>query len=517
MHNQYADKVIPPIPYLLSLSQSIDDACDLGLPNLKTLGLKTTLGAFTFNELIQILKYYPKLEILKLTIFKDFDEECQWLDEAETRRLWTPDVKKVELFEFNGEKPKVVVNWCEGLSASGWFVYPGLLVYPVVSCPKTSTYGVWAIQQGMKKSELEKASKREDGVDLISKMPDAILLLILSRVSSIEEQIRSSILSRRWRHLWTAIPSLDISYTEIRYGGKFKKGEFKEFVYWVLVNKSVDLDSFSLRCADYYSMSTVWRWVHVAVKRNVKQLNFFFYTKEKTEAVELPHCLVSCASLEVLKLNLRNRGLIWPKGMGFPALRVLDLTDVDLLEDEDLLKRLSIINWEDVGCHGIEISCPELVDLDLTGHIACKSFFEPVHSLKKAVIEPKLVGNTISVLFPGICRLTSTPSCINVACDSGLPNLKTLVLNTTMDAFSMDNLNLILKNSPKLEFLKVYMEQIFHGKYKWLDEAETRRILTGEVKIVEFFEFNGQKPKLVIDWYEDEVDMFFTWGDKANW
>ncbi|KAL4590293.1 hypothetical protein LXL04_003221 [Taraxacum kok-saghyz] len=101
----------------------------------------------------------------------------------------------------------------------------------------------------MKKSELAKASKREDGVDLISKMPDAILLLILSRVSSIEEQIRSSILSRRWRHLWTAFPSLDISYTEIRYGGKFKKGEFKEFVYWVLVNKSVDLDSFRLRCA----------------------------------------------------------------------------------------------------------------------------------------------------------------------------------------------------------------------------------------------------------------------------
>ncbi|KAL4563433.1 hypothetical protein LXL04_027475 [Taraxacum kok-saghyz] len=35
-----------------------------------------------------------------------------------------------------------------GLSASGWCVYPGSLVYPVVSCPKTSTYGVAAIQQG---------------------------------------------------------------------------------------------------------------------------------------------------------------------------------------------------------------------------------------------------------------------------------------------------------------------------------------------------------------------------------
>ncbi|KAL4586813.1 hypothetical protein LXL04_011457 [Taraxacum kok-saghyz] len=38
-------------------------------------------------------------------------------------------------------------NRWRGLSANGWFVYPGSLVYPVVSCPKTSTYGVAAIQQ----------------------------------------------------------------------------------------------------------------------------------------------------------------------------------------------------------------------------------------------------------------------------------------------------------------------------------------------------------------------------------
>nr|KAJ0206405.1 hypothetical protein LSAT_V11C500255780 [Lactuca sativa] len=56
-----------------------------------------------------------------------------------------------------------------------------------------------------------KASKREDGVDFISNMPDAILVLILSRLSSTEEAIRSSILSIRWRFLWTALPSLEIN------------------------------------------------------------------------------------------------------------------------------------------------------------------------------------------------------------------------------------------------------------------------------------------------------------------
>ncbi|KAL4568963.1 hypothetical protein LXL04_024587 [Taraxacum kok-saghyz] len=189
-------------------------------------------------------------------------------------------------------------------------------------------------------------------------------------------------------------------------------------------------------------------------------------TKEKTEVIELPHCLVSCASLELLRFSgLSNCRLIFPKVMGFPALRVLQLTYVELLEDDDSIKRilescqlledlsfedcvlckldrlciscpkfkrLSIINWEDVGCHGIEISCPILVDLDLTGHIACKFFFQPVDSLKKAVIEPKFVGNTTSVLYPGICRVEYLS--IDLYSFSKIWNLGSPDPNFTLDA-----------------------------------------------------------------------------------
>ncbi|KAL4584300.1 hypothetical protein LXL04_008896 [Taraxacum kok-saghyz] len=47
---------------------------------------------------------------------------------------------------------KILIN-SAGLSASGWCVYPGSLVYPVVSCPKTSTYGVATIQQIVKRDD----------------------------------------------------------------------------------------------------------------------------------------------------------------------------------------------------------------------------------------------------------------------------------------------------------------------------------------------------------------------------
>ncbi|KAI3790660.1 hypothetical protein L2E82_03875 [Cichorium intybus] len=151
----------------------------------------------------------------------------------------------------------------------------------------------------MEKSERPKASKREDGVDLISSMPDDILVLILSRLRHTEEVIRSSILSRRWRYLWTSIPFVDVyCFRGSKNEKNFKKSKFKEFVYWVLVNKSTDLDRFELYCSDYYSMSTVGRWIHAAVTRNVKQLDLGFCLKDSTEVVEMPHCLVTCGSLE---------------------------------------------------------------------------------------------------------------------------------------------------------------------------------------------------------------------------
>ncbi|KAL4590332.1 hypothetical protein LXL04_003261 [Taraxacum kok-saghyz] len=411
----------------------------------------------------------------------------------------------------------------------------------------------------MKKSKLPNASKHEDGVDLISSMPDGVLLLILSRRLCTEEVVRSSILSRRWRYLWTAIPSVNI---HIRDRGKVDRNGFTEFVYWVLSNRSADLDYFRLYCLDYYSMSTVGRWIHYAVTRNVKQLDLVFSPKGNTDAAEMPHCLVNCGSLEVLKWYLPGGRLRLPNFTGFPALRVLDLDEADLQEDRELingflqslplleelrladcfmgeldllciscpkLKTLTLKKtiWDLLMCDGIKISCPKLVDLDIRGYIADNFFFECLDSLKKAQIQPKLEGSTISVLFPGISRVEHLSiglyffiECINAALDPSLPKMKTLVLKTTMDAFTMDNFNQILKYYPKLESLKLIIKQIFHEEYEWLDEDETRKLLTPDVKWVESLEFNGEKPKPDINWWQDELKMVFTWGKKNqffNW
>ncbi|CAI9285256.1 unnamed protein product [Lactuca saligna] len=127
----------------------------------------------------------------------------------------------------------------------------------------------------MKKFERPDASIREDGVDLINNMSDHILLLILSGLSSIEEVIRTSILSTRWRYFWTLVPSVELRYPELpdKYHPMKK---FKEFVYWILVNRFVDFDRLHLFCSDLCNSSTIGQCIHAAITKNVKQIDFTY-------------------------------------------------------------------------------------------------------------------------------------------------------------------------------------------------------------------------------------------------
>ncbi|KAI3790665.1 hypothetical protein L2E82_03881 [Cichorium intybus] len=237
----------------------------------------------------------------------------------------------------------------------------------------------------MNKYEWQEASKHEDGVDLISSLPDPSLVLILSGLPSTEESIRTSILSRRWR--------------------------------------SVDLDSFRLSSLDDYNMSTVEQWIRATVMRNVKQLDLSFSLKANSEDMVMPHCLVTCASLE------------------------------------------------------------------------------------------------LNFLY----------QCIDAAHDLTLPNLKTLELFTINAGYTVETLNTVLKICPKLESLSFTIENVYtyerdseqydETEYPKLDETETGSILTPNVKWVESFEFNGEKPKVDIDWYKNKKDWEYIhakWGNNAK-
>ncbi|KAF3523206.1 hypothetical protein F2Q69_00049924, partial [Brassica cretica] len=51
-------------------------------------------------------------------------------------------------------------------------------------------------------------------VDWISKLPDDVLLVILSRLST-EEAVRTSLVSKRWEHVWKHISHLVLDMSRI--------------------------------------------------------------------------------------------------------------------------------------------------------------------------------------------------------------------------------------------------------------------------------------------------------------
>ncbi|GJN02871.1 hypothetical protein PR202_ga20260 [Eleusine coracana subsp. coracana] len=59
------------------------------------------------------------------------------------------------------------------------------------------------------------ASRARASADLLSELPDCILEDVLSRVTS-RQACRTSVLSRRWRHVWRAVPArcIDMDQSE---------------------------------------------------------------------------------------------------------------------------------------------------------------------------------------------------------------------------------------------------------------------------------------------------------------
>ncbi|KAF2610599.1 hypothetical protein F2Q70_00007050 [Brassica cretica] len=57
--------------------------------------------------------------------------------------------------------------------------------------------------------KIKQARDSTNGVDLISSLPDVILQHIFSQIPT-KYAIRTSVLSKRWKHVWSETPSVDI-------------------------------------------------------------------------------------------------------------------------------------------------------------------------------------------------------------------------------------------------------------------------------------------------------------------
>ncbi|XP_057773777.1 putative F-box protein At2g39415 [Salvia miltiorrhiza] len=56
---------------------------------------------------------------------------------------------------------------------------------------------------------LSEHNEVSDSLDRLSELPDSLILSILSLLSSTRDVVRTTILSKRWKDLWTTVPCLE--------------------------------------------------------------------------------------------------------------------------------------------------------------------------------------------------------------------------------------------------------------------------------------------------------------------
>ncbi|XP_078150701.1 F-box protein At5g03100-like [Carex rostrata] len=143
--------------------------------------------------------------------------------------------------------------------------------------------------------------------DFTSKLPDPILHHILGLLNP-KKAVQTCMLSKRWEHLWTFLPSLNFNFHDFRHDDDdddddffhdIAVGRFAKFVNTLLLRREpFDLDVFCLSCEGMSLFNTLSceGMIRYAVEHNTRVLHLSFPDS-------VPPCIYTCTSLEELYLN----------------------------------------------------------------------------------------------------------------------------------------------------------------------------------------------------------------------
>ncbi|KAJ0702193.1 putative F-box domain, leucine-rich repeat domain superfamily, F-box-like domain superfamily [Helianthus annuus] len=225
--------------------------------------------------------------------------------------------------------------------------------------------------------------------DRLSSLPDGLIHKILSFIS-IKHAIQTSVLSSRWRFLWTSMPYLNFSRDDFS-----KLPKFSKFVTHVLSDRNNQTEVSSVKLSLHGKMSGIFakKIIKYAFSHNIQQLNV---ASMLANEVGFPLVLFSSRSLKHLSLTMKvlsdieyrskyslryvfNATSTWE----LPALTTLYLDNAALICDENTdkcidlfskcanLKNLTLKSCYMEGFKGLGICLPKLSNLTI--EIACGS------------------------------------------------------------------------------------------------------------------------------------------------
>ncbi|KAG5521258.1 hypothetical protein RHGRI_033719 [Rhododendron griersonianum] len=167
--------------------------------------------------------------------------------------------------------------------------------------------------------------------DIISNLPYNVLENILVCLT-IQDAARTSVLSRKWRYMWTTLPLLEFNDEFCRGSvARATTDKLMMTIYKVLLLHQGPLLKFTLSLADLKSCPEIDPLIFFVSKTGIREFKLHI-RKGEVEPYKLPSTLFSCLQLE--HLNLRSCVFKPPPGFkAFTGLLSLALYEVSITGD----------------------------------------------------------------------------------------------------------------------------------------------------------------------------------------
>ncbi|KAM0059236.1 putative F-box domain, leucine-rich repeat domain superfamily, F-box-like domain superfamily [Helianthus debilis subsp. tardiflorus] len=305
--------------------------------------------------------------------------------------------------------------------------------------------------------------------DRLSSLPDDLIHKILAFLP-IKDAMETSVLSSRWRFIWTSMPYLNLSSEDF-----YTLSKFSKFVTHVLSRRNNLTEVYSLKLTFRGKASQVFvkRILNYAFSHNVQQLNVVWL--DVNIDMTFPLSLFSSKSLNSLTMHVVERCHLMKTCLmstwELPTLTTLDLHSVTLCVDEAdkrigifskcaNLKNLTLKEFATTGSDGLSIFHPRLANLTLESD----NFVKVVN-----VVAPQLENLTIRY-----CRaehVISSPHLASFLYEGYYP------LNLSTDGFhSLEKADICISGS---------QEEYAHQIVCLLQHLQSAKFLTLNLELVE--------------------------------
>ncbi|XP_008244752.1 PREDICTED: putative FBD-associated F-box protein At5g22720 [Prunus mume] len=286
----------------------------------------------------------------------------------------------------------------------------------------------------LKKQQTAKDSnsvdKRVASMDYISQLPDTVIHIILSLLRSTKDAARTSILSKRWRDMWTSFSVLTFDQRTFQELEGVRSMEncnevFKQFIDKSLqshLDRKLGIYKFVLHVTSYDPalVHHMERWFGIATENNAKELGFHVHVNgtrryilpknvfaaDGITGLRLQGCKLETCSIIKLphlqKLYLRNlrvdQQIIMNLISSCPLiddLRLIQCSGLSCLDISSLLK----LDRVEVHCCNvlkkIDITAPSLQAFWYCGkkQVSCKINLKDCESLKRLTLEDSRMTN----------------------------------------------------------------------------------------------------------------------------